>query len=97
MNTTTIRTPSGCRKGRNEVMLDEVIGNAGYENDEDGAWLMSDDDADWWDDWSDRQERIEKACAASAEAGRAVARVYSEESDYEMAQRIACDLLDIEY
>lgn len=97
---TTIRTQSG-NEYELENWLDDVIADTGgFENftrDEDGVWVMPDEDADWWVDYEARERRIMDAMEAADED--TWERVYHESNgaDFETNQRIACSILGIDY
>lgn len=98
---TTIRTQSGIEYGDLENWLDDVIADTGgFENftrDEDGTWVMPDDEAEWWVDYEAREIRINDAMEEADEDVRERVACECQYSDLETNQRIACSILGIDY
>lgn len=98
---TTIRTQSGIEYEL-ENWLDDVIADTGgfdsFTRDEDGVWIIPDEDAEWWVDYEAREIRINDAMEEAEDDVRdEVYRECGMTDDYETGQRIACSILGIEY
>ena len=41
-------------------ILSDVLGGSGFESDDEG-WLLDSEDIEWWSKWAEREERITAA------------------------------------
>lgn len=95
---TIIKTKSKtCELDYGSYDLDDMIARGGdWERDEDGAWLMSEEDAAWWEGFARRQDRIERAYAEADDDTRTEI-ASSIGGDYEANQHMMCESLGIPY
>lgn len=98
----TIRTQSGIQYENLENWLDDVIADTGgydsFTRDEDGVWVMPDDEAEWWVDYEAREIRIMDAMdEAEEDVLDEISRAWAWTDDLEDGQRIACSILGIDY
>lgn len=97
-NSWTVRLISD---GGSDIMPDILSAAPGviYNSDADEAWVPTDDDAQWWAQWCERERRIDEALESCDDDARvaAWAAIDRASGDWEAMQRMECAALGIGY